>query len=226
MTSTRHPRVLIIDDDELVRISLESSLGEEGYIVRAESSGTNAERVLEEFAPDLALLDVNLPGGPDGYTIARRLRAKSRVPILFLTGAGKLDDRLAGFAAGGDDYLVKPFSVAELVARMAAILLRAGLLSTGRWEVDDLVVDEARGKVTRAGQEIELTPTEYQLLTVLVKRTGQVLSKEQLLGHVWGLDPVESNALNVHLSSLRRKLEAHGPPLIHTVRGLGFVLRA
>lgn len=218
--------MLIIEDDQLVRISLESSLGEEGYVVRAESTGTTAERVLEEFAPDLAVLDVNLPGGPDGYTIARRLRAKSRIPILFLTGAGEVDDRLAGFAAGGDDYLVKPFSMAELLARIAAILLRAGLLSTGRLEVADLVVDETRKQVARAGQQIDLTPTEYQLLSVLVKRTGQVLSKEQLLGHVWGLDPVESNALNVHLSSLRRKLEAHGPPLIHTVRRLGFVLRA
>jgi two-component system, OmpR family, response regulator len=207
-------------------MALESSLEEESYIVRTESTGRDAERVLEEFAPDLAILDVHLPGGPDGYTVARRLRAASRIPILFLTGADTVDDRLAGFAAGGDDYLVKPFSMAELLARIRAILLRTGSLSTARWEIGDLVVDEARRKVTRAGHPIDLTPTEYQLLSVLVKNTGQVVSKDQIVGHVWGFDPVESNAINVHMSSLRRKLDAHGPHLIHTVRGMGFVLRA
>lgn len=207
-------------------MAVQSSLAEEGYIVRRESSGSEAERALEEFTPDLAILDVHLPGGPDGYAVARRLRARSTVPILFLSGAGKVDDRLAGFSAGADDYLLKPFSMAELLARMGAILLRTGRLSAASREVGDLVFDEARRQVSRAGHPIELTPTEYQLLSVLVKNTGRVLSKEQLLGHVWGFDPVESNALNVHLSSLRRKLEAHGPRLIHTVRRMGFVLRA
>lgn len=226
MIPTPQPRVLIIEDDELIRMALGTSLDEEGYVVRTEPTGRAVERVLEEFAPDLAILDVHLPGGPDGYAVARRLRTASRIPILFLTGAHKVDDRLAGFAAGGDDYMGKPFSMAELLARIRAILLRTGRLSTARWEVGDLVVDEARRKVTRAGHPIHLTRTEDQLLLVLVKNTGRVVSKDQLVSHVWGFDPVESNAINVHMSSLRRKLDAHGPRLIHTVRGMGFVLRA
>jgi two-component system OmpR family response regulator len=168
---------------------------------------------------------VRLPVGPDGYTLARVLRRTGDLPLLFLTAADGLDDRLAGFEAGADDYLVKPFSMAELLARAQALLRRSGRLSSAVTRVGDLVVDHGARTIVRGGESLELTRTEYELLLALAQHPGQVLSKVQLLTQVWGFDAYDTNVVEVHLSALRRKLEAHGPRLVHTVRGIGYVLR-
>lgn len=220
-----HPRVLVVEDDGLIRSTLEVALAGEGYVVLALPDGTSLLSCLEEFRPDLALLDVRLPTGPDGYGMARSLRDRSTLPILFLTAADTVDDRLAGFQAGGDDYLVKPFSMAELLARVQALLRRAGRLTSRSWQVADLVVDDGARSVARGGVPVELTRTEYDLLAMLAQNVGVVLSKTQLLTKVWGFDAYDANLVEVHMSALRRKLEAAGPRLIHTVRGAGYVLR-
>jgi two-component system OmpR family response regulator len=219
-------RILLVEDDEPIRSALVVSFQQEGYEVRAEPDGSAIASVAQEFRPDLAVLDVRLPVGPDGYAIAHILRGTSDLPLLFLTAADSLSDRLAGFDAGGDDYLVKPFSMAELLARVHALLRRAGRLSSQVRVVGDLVVDEGARTALRNGVPLELTRTEYNLLSVLVRHPGQVLSKIQLLTQVWGFDEYATNLVEVHVSTLRRKLEALGPRLVHTVRGSGYVLRA
>ena len=223
--SKQKPRVLVVEDDRPVRASLEVALAGEGYEVRAQADAQALEIVTEQFRPDLVILDVNLPAGPNGYSAARMLRAGTTVPIIFLTAADGVDDRLAGFEAGGDDYLVKPFSMAELLARVHALLRRAGRLSSAVWQLGDLVIDGGARKVFRSGQQLDLTRTEYELLAVLAKHSGNVLSKVQLLTQVWGFDAYDVNLVEVHMSSLRRKLEATGPRVIQTVRGVGYVLR-
>ncbi|MBW3643192.1 MAG: response regulator transcription factor [Actinobacteria bacterium] len=221
----RPSRVLLVDDEPSIRVAVQASLEGDGYQVRAEADGSKIEMVAARFRPDIAILDVRLPVGPDGYTLARRLRTSSQLPVLFLSAADGVDDRLAGFRAGGDDYLVKPFAMAELLARVDALLRRAGRPSVGIWEIGDLVIDEGTGRVARDGTPIELTYLEQQLLTVLARHRGQVMSKEQLLRQVWGFDGGDTNVVEVHVSSLRRKLEAHGPRIVHTMRGLGYLLR-
>ncbi len=219
------PRVLVVEDDRPIRSSLEVALAREGYEVEACEDAHRISQMAQQFRPDLAILDVHLPGGPDGYTAARVLRSSSDIPILFLTAADGIEDRLAGFEAGGDDYLSKPFSMAELLARTRALLRRAGRLSSATQQIGDLVIDDGARTVVRSGAVLELTRTEYDLLSVLAQHPGQVLSKVQLLTQVWGFDAYDTNLVEVHMSSLRRKLEAHGPRLIQTVRGVGYVLR-
>ncbi len=219
------PRVLTVEDDELTRTAIESVLDGEGYLVRALASGTEAERVADEFRPDLAILDVELGAGPDGYTVARRLRVVSDLPILFLTGKGEEEDRLTGFETGADDYMVKPFSMAELLARVRVLLRRSGRTQSSVIQVGDLVVDDDARLVVRAGQTVKLTATEYELLSVLARNAGRVLSKTQLVSHMWGFDPGDAHVVDVHLSAIRRKLEEHGPRMIHTIRSIGIVLR-
>jgi two-component system OmpR family response regulator len=218
-------RVLVVEDDGPIREALEVALKGEGYELLALADGSNLGSLAESFRPDLAILDVRMPAGPDGRAMARTLRASSDLPILFLTAADSLEERLAGFEAGADDYMVKPFSMAELLARTRALLRRSGRLSSAVWQLDDLVVDEAARTVVRAGVQLDLTPTEYELLSVLIQHPGRVLSKNQLLTSVWGFDAYDTNLIEVHVSALRRKLEAHGPRLLHTVRGVGYVLR-
>jgi len=219
-------RILVIEDDEAILNSIAVSLRTEGYDVRAEVDGTDIVRLAEEFRPDLVALDIRLPKGPDGYAIARLLRSSSDLPLLFVTAADSLDARLEGFDVGADDYLVKPFSMAELLARIHALLRRAGRLSSQVRQVGDLLVDETARAVLRAGVPVTLTRTEFALLNALAQRPGQVLSKTQLLTLVWGFDAYGTNLVEVHVSTLRRKLEARGPRLVHTVRGAGYVLRA
>jgi DNA-binding response OmpR family regulator len=226
MSSVNKPRVMVVEDDAVIRSALEVALRSEGYELRAEPDGVRLEQTTREFRPDLAILDVRLPVGPDGYAMARLLRRANGLPILFLTAADSVDDRLVGFQAGADDYLVKPFSMAELLARVQALLRRSGRLASASWHVGDLVVDDAARMVVRAGVPLELTRTEYDLLASLVQQVGMVLSKTQLLTLVWGFDAYDTNLVEVHMSALRRKLEVAGPRLIHTVRGAGYVLRA
>lgn len=224
--AVQKPRVLVVQDDRAIRSSLDVALRTEGYEVRTEGDSTTIDRVAETFRPDLAILDVKLSPGPDGLAAARRLRAGSDLAILFLSTADSVADRLAGFEAGGDDYMVKPFSMAELLARARVLLKRAGRLSSAVRQVGDLVIDDGARTVARGDNVLDLTRTEYEILLALARRPGRVLTKVQLLVEVWGFDTYDVNLVEVHLSALRRKLEAHGPRSVHTVRGVGYVLRA
>lgn len=222
----QRPRVLVVEDDDPIRDALAATLRGEGYEVEALPDGREVRRAAAVFGPDLAILDVHLPVGPNGHQIAHLLRCDTDIPLLFLTAADGVDERVAGFAAGADDYLVKPFAMEELLARIRALLRRTNRLISAVQQVGDLILDEAARRVSRGGVAIELTRREHDILTVLVRHRGRVLSKEQLLANVWGFEAYDPNLVEVHVSSLRRKLEAHGPRLVHTVRGTGYVLRA
>jgi DNA-binding response OmpR family regulator len=219
------PRVLIVEDDLSLRDALAATLRASGYEVRAASDGRAALRLADEFRPDAAILDVRLPDGPDGFDVATTLRSSSGLPLLFVTAADGLADRLRGFELGADDYLVKPFAMSELLARLRAVLRRTGRLTSATWELRDLVIDESQRVAHRGGTPIELTKTEFDLLAVLVRSPGVVFSKPQLISLVWGFDQFAPNLVEVHISALRRKLEAHGPRLVHTERGEGYVVR-
>lgn len=221
----RKPRVLVVEDDDAIRIGLRSTLQGQNYDVRAESTGVGITAAAEEFRPDLAILDVRLGSGPDGYQVAQTLRKTSDLPIIFLTAADDLESRLAGFEAGGDDYLIKPFSMPELLARANALLRRSGRLEAGVWQLDDLVVDEEARVVTRGGKPVPLTQIEFQVLCQLMRHPGKVLSKVRLMSAVWGFEFYDPNLVEKHVGSLRRKLEELGPRLVHTVRGSGYVLK-
>ncbi len=218
-------RVLVVEDDRPVRTSLEVALRQEGYEVCACPDASGIQRVVDQFRPDLAILDVHLGSGPDGYSTARLLRGQSDLPVIMLTAADTVAERLEGFNSGADDYLIKPFSMAELLARVEALLRRTGRLTSAVRQVGDVIIDDAARAVVRAGEKLDLTRTEFDLLATLAKHPGQVLSKVQLLTQVWGFDAYDVNLVEVHMSSLRRKLEAHGPRLIQTVRGVGYVVR-
>jgi two-component system, OmpR family, response regulator len=221
------PRILVVEDDATVRDTVRIALESEGYEVRTELDGMGIDAIASSFRPDLAVLDVRLGEGPSGYSVASLLRsAESALPIMFLTAADDIEDRLAGFRAGADDYLTKPFAVAELLARVQALLRRSGRLATGAWHVGDLVVDEDGRTVSRDGRTIDLTRTEFELLLALGASMGRVVTKAQLLRTIWGFDAYDTNVVEVHVSSLRRKLEAgNGERLVQTVRGVGYVLR-
>jgi two-component system, OmpR family, response regulator len=213
--------VVLVEDEPPVRHAVERALMREGMAVTGFSDYPEPSLVLAA-APDLAVLDVMLPGG-SGFELARQLRAVRDLPIVFLTARDAVEDRLNGFGLGADDYLVKPFALEELLARVRAVLRRTGCLSKAI-EVGDIVVDEQAGLAARAGLPLELTPTELRLLAYLVRHRGLVLSKHQLLTQVWGYDAYDPNVVEVHVSALRRKLEATGPRILHTVRGLGYRL--
>lgn len=221
-------RVLVVDDEESITDLLSMALRYEGMQVEVAHTGRDAMRALASFHPHLMVLDVMLPD-VDGFEIARRLsRDSPRVPVMFLTARGELEDKLRGFTLGGDDYLTKPFSVEELIVRARAILRRTHELrpESGRLEFGDLVLDEEQHEVSRADQGIDLTPTEFKLLHYLMVNADRVVSKAQILDRVWQYDfDGNDNVVEIFVSSLRRKLEAHGPRLIHTVRGVGYRLR-
>lgn len=216
-------RVLVVEDDALIRESVSAALDRAGFVTRAVADGTVAA-IAADFRPDLALLDVTLPGPADGFGIARALRRDRDLPVIFLTARDSRADRLAGFGVGADDYVVKPFIVEELVARVRAVLRRLGRLPA-TLDLGDLTIDEQGAAVVRSGVQLELTATEYRLLAYLAHERGRILSKTQLLTQVWGYDDYDANLVEVHVSALRRKLEEHGPRILHTVRGFGYVLR-
>lgn len=219
-------RILVVEDDPSIRLALESALSEEGYEVRAEPDGSRLDAVHAGFSPDLAVLDVRLPDGPHGYDLSRQLRRLSDLPVLFLTAADSVEDRLAGFDAGCDDYMVKPFAIAELVARIRALLRRSGRGSGSSVRaVGDLLLDDGAEVVTRDGARIDLTPTEYTILDLLTRSPERIFSKIQLMNQIWGFEGFSPNIVEVHISSLRQKLEEHGPRIIHTVRGRGYRYR-
>jgi DNA-binding response OmpR family regulator len=221
-----NPRLLFIEDDPSLREAVTVSLRLAGFEVRAEAGGSQLEGAVSAFHPDLAILDVRLPDGENGFELAVRLRRLAEIPIVFVTAADAIDERLRGFEVGGDDYLVKPFATSELLARVRAVLRRSGRLVSPTHEVFGLLVDEVNRTAHRGGEELQLTKTEFDLLVVLSRAPGQVFSKTQLLSLVWGFEGYDDNLVEVHISALRRKLEAYGGRLIHTERGEGYVLRS
>jgi DNA-binding response OmpR family regulator len=223
--------VLVVDDDPAIITALERGLRFEGFAVRSASGGLAALREVERQAPDVVVLDINMPD-LDGVSVTRTLRANGEdVPICVLSANDEVSHRVAGLEAGADDYMVKPFALPELVARLRALLRRASAAGEGDGELierDGLTVDPARRIARRGEREIELTRREFDLLGVLARNGGLVLSRSQLLERVWGYDfEIDSNVVDVFVGYLRRKLEAEGEPrLIQTVRGVGFVLRS
>lgn len=225
----RH-RVLVVDDEPALREALENSLTFEGYDVTTASDGAEALRSLAQSPVDLVVLDVLMPN-TDGLTACRHLRSSgSTVPILMLTARDTVGDRVTGLDAGADDYLVKPFDLDELIARMRALLRRVPPQEGGQLpllEFADLTMDTGTREVRRAGRTIALTRTEFTLLELFLRHPRQVLSREQILRSVWGFDfTPHSNPVEVYMMYLRRKTEPQGlPRLLHTVRGVGYVLR-
>ncbi len=221
-------RILVVDDEASITDLLSMALRYEKFDVLAAHSGREALDAVPAFAPDLVVLDVMMPG-IDGFEVARRLRNDtSPIPILFLTARDATEDKVRGLTLGGDDYMTKPFSVEELVARIRAILRRVkpAADATGRLSFSDLEMDEDTHQVWRAGQEIELTATEFKLLRYLLLNARRVLSKDQILDHVWNYDfGGNANIVETYISYLRRKIDADGTPLIHTVRGVGYSVR-
>ena len=222
MTATA--RVLLVEDDANLSGLLGAALQMEGWEVQVAHDALQAEQTLEEFGPDVAILDVHLGPGPDGLTLARRIRHRSDLPFLFLTDRVTIEDRLVGFESGADDYLAKPFNLAELVARLRVILSRRGLSRHEILEVGGMKIDQSGRQVLVEGEAVDLTRIEFELLLALAARPGQVASKSQLLSQVWGFEAYDENLVQVHVSSLRRKLGSCGA-LLKTVRGVGYVLR-
>lgn len=221
----RSSRVLVVEDDTLVRAVLDRALRENGWDVETVSDGLSIEEMAATFRPDVTVIDVGLPVGPDGYEIARRLRAASDTSLLFLTAADDEEHLLAGFAAGADDYMGKPFSMPELLARLQALVRRDGNVMTGGRRIGDITVDDDSGTVSRNGRVIELSKIEYALLSQMSRRQGRVFTRTELLGLVWQYEGGNTDLVEVHISSLRRKLEEHGPRLIHTARARGYAFR-
>ncbi len=227
------PLVLVVDDDDAIREALERALRGEGFAVETAAGGRAALEAVARRVPAAVVLDVTMPD-LNGRTVCARLRADGiRTPILILSARDEVQDRIAGLQAGADDYLVKPFAVEELIARLWALLRRAGADTVESGEaaseilVGDLLVDPAARTVTRGGRTVDLTRREFELLDVFARNPGIVLSRDRLLELVWGYDwAADGNVVDVFVSYLRRKLEADGEPrMIQTVRGIGFVLR-
>lgn len=221
-------RLLVVEDDQGVQASLARSLEIEGYEVQTAADGIAALIAIDTHRPDAIVLDIRLPQ-LDGLGVARRLRARGDpTPILMLTARDQVTDRVAGLDAGADDYLAKPFSLAELLARLRALLRRTTVSGqTQTLRVSDLELDPAARDVRRAQRPLHLTKTEFDLLELLVSNPGMVMSREVILDRIWGYDfEPTSNSLEVYVGYLRRKIEAEGGSrLIHTVRGVGYMVK-
>ena len=224
----RAPKVLVVDDEENIRFLVEAALQLAGMSTAGAEDGRSGLTLVSEFRPDLIVLDVMMPE-LDGFEVLQRLRdGGSRTPVIFLTARDSTDDRVRGLTAGGDDYMVKPFAVAELVARVQLRLRQAGRATNQTvLRCADLELDTDAHRVSRAGTVVELSPTEYKLLHHLLANSGRVLTRAQLLDHVWEYDfGGDSSVVDTYISYLRRKLDHVEPKLIHTIRGVGFCLRA
>jgi two-component system OmpR family response regulator len=222
-------RVLVVDDEASLSELLSMALRYEGWDVRTAADGAAAVRTAREHRPDAVVLDVMLPDF-DGLEVLRRLRAEApEVPVLFLTARDAVEDRVAGLTAGGDDYVTKPFSLEELVARLRGLLRRSRMTAARHGSeivVGDLVLDEDSHEVRRGDDLIELTATEFELLRYLMRNPKRVLSKAQILDRVWNYDfGGQSNVVELYVSYLRKKIDAGRAPMIHTVRGAGYVLK-
>ncbi len=222
-------RVLVVDDESSLSDLLSMALRYEGWEVRSAPDGSTAVRTAREFRPDAVVLDVMLPDF-DGLEVLRRMRADApEMPVLFLTARDAVEDRVAGLTAGGDDYVTKPFSLEELVARLRGLLRRSGMTAArlgSELVVGDLVLDEDSHEVRRGDDLVELTATEFELLRFLMRNPKRVLSKAQILDRVWHYDfGGQSNVVELYVSYLRKKIDAGRSPMIHTVRGAGYVLK-
>jgi two-component system OmpR family response regulator len=221
-------RVLVIEDEASLAELLTMALRYEGWDVRSAGDGLAAVRTAREFGPDLVVLDIMLPD-IDGLEVLRRLRTGApTLPVLFLTAKDAVEDRIAGLTVGGDDYVTKPFSLEEVMARLRALLRRSGMTvaRTPAVVVGDLVLDEDSREVCRDGDIVELTATEFELLRYLMRNPRRVLSKAQILDQVWHYDfGGNSNVVELYISYLRKKVDAGRSPMIHTMRGVGYVLK-
>jgi two-component system, OmpR family, response regulator len=222
-------RVLVVDDEPTLAEVLASVLRYEGWEVAVAADGSSAVRTARDFEPDAVILDVMLPDF-DGLEVLRRLRTRNpHVCVLFLTAKDAVEDRIAGITAGGDDYVTKPFSLEEVLARLRGLLRRAGIARSAAGsllEAGDLSMDEDAREVRRGGELIDLTATEFELLRYLMLNPRRVLSKAQILDRVWNYDfGGQAHVVELYISYLRKKVDAGRAPMIHTVRGVGYVLR-
>jgi two-component system OmpR family response regulator len=221
-------RVLVVDDEPNIVDVVTMALNFQGFSVASAGTGAEAIAAVGTFAPDIIVLDVMLPD-MEGFDVAQRLGAQhARVPIIYLTARDATEDKIRGLTLGGDDYVTKPFSLEELIARIRSILRRRGLAEpeSSRLVFEDLELDEDAHEVRRANEIVDLTATEYRLLRYLMLNPRRVLTRAQLLEHVWEYDfGGDARVLETYISYLRKKLDAHGPSLIHTVRGVGYALR-
>ncbi|QEO08751.1 response regulator transcription factor [Protaetiibacter larvae] len=223
-------RALVVDDEPALVELIQLALRYEGWQVETATDGASALAKARSFAPDVVVLDIMMPG-LDGLEVLGRLRASGNdVAVLFLTAKDAVADRIVGLTAGGDDYVTKPFSLEEVVARLRALLRRSGHAVSGYTDpvlrVGDLTLDEESYEVTRAGRAIELTAKEFELLRYLMRNPRRVVSKLQILDRVWSYDfEGRSSIVELYISYLRKKIEADGPPLIHTVRGVGYLIK-
>lgn len=224
-------KVLVVDDESAITQLLTMALRYDGWEVHTSATGAEAVEAVRSFAPDVMILDIMLPDF-DGMQVLSRLRSEGElVPVLFLTALDSIDDRVKGLTAGGDDYMVKPFSIEELIARLRALVRRSQLVRHRRPDpilrVGDLSLNEDSYEVERGGEPIELTSTEFELLRYLMRNQRRVLSKAQILDRVWSYDySGKQTVVELYISYLRRKIDAGREPMIHTVRGAGYVLRA
>ncbi|MDR0837132.1 MAG: response regulator transcription factor [Propionibacteriaceae bacterium] len=223
-------RVLAVDDETSLTELLSMALRYEGWQVSVANTGMQAVHLASEVQPDVVVLDIMLPDF-DGLEVMRRIRAeRADVPVIFLTAKDAVTDRIAGLTAGGDDYVTKPFSLEELVARLRAILRRTGATSPTSdsvLRVGDLTLDEESYDVARGGDPISLTATEFELLRFMMRNPRRVLSKAQILDRVWNYDfGGQANIVELYISYLRKKIDSGREPMIHTMRGAGYILRA
>ncbi len=223
-----NPTLLLVDDEDNLRSMLEAALRHSGFDVHPAASGRAALDVAAGLRPDLIVLDVMLPD-LDGFEVCRRLRQDGvRTPVVFLTAKDGTEDKVRGLTLGGDDYLIKPFSLEELVARINAVLRRTGTkgAESSTLRCGDLVLDDDAHRVTRSGADISLSPTEFNLLRFLMQNVGRVMSKAQILDHVWEFDfGGDGGIVETYIGYLRRKVDDTDPKMIHTVRGVGYTLR-
>ena len=223
-------RVLVVDDEKSISDLIATSLRFVGFDVRTAATGSEALTVAEEFKPQTVVLDVMLPD-LDGFEVCRQLRSEGlNIGVLFLTAKDGMEDKVAGLTIGGDDYMTKPFSLEELVARLRALLRRIGVVEIDtddeKIRFADLELNEATHEVHRAGHLLEMSPTEFQLLRYLLINADRVVSKSQILDHVWQYDfRGDAGIVETYISYLRKKIDTFDPPLIHTVRGVGYRLR-